>query len=73
MDNVPCDYLAVDWSGIPWVRFEECYRVDGKIYIGQRSEGRVPMTMDNGRCRDDDHKTYPRYRIGEREWICIRK
>lgn len=71
MDQIPCDYLAVDWTGIAWVRYEECYRVNGKIYIGVRPDPRTPIKTEQARCRDADPKSYTRYQIGELEWVCI--
>jgi hypothetical protein len=70
MESVPCEYLTNSDLG-PWVREEQCYRVDGKIYIGARPEARIPTHTEQAKCRDMDRKTHTRYRIGDGEWICI--
>ena len=75
---VTCDYLAVQWDGITWVRHETCQfakkhdGVDG-VYIGARLEFRPIESMDQGRCADADAKSYARYKIGDREWVCVIK
>ena len=68
-----CEYLAVDWTGIPWVRLEECYVIDNAILIGQRPEKRVIIVTETGKCRDGDQNNHMRYRIGKYEWVCILK
>ena len=70
--EIPCDYLATDWTGIPWVRYEQCYIIDGKVNVGFR-EPRLIQATDMGRCRDDDPTPHIRYRLSEYEWICLRK
>lgn len=72
MDSVPCQYLTRSDLGM-WVREEQCYRVDGKIYVGARPEPRTPTQTEQAKCKDMDRKTYPRYRIGDNEWVCILK
>jgi hypothetical protein len=67
-----CDYWSVDWTGIPWVRFEQCYVIDNKVKIGQR-EWRVILSIDNGRCSDDDPSQHLRYKISDKEYVCIVK
>jgi hypothetical protein len=76
---VVCDYLAVQWDNISWVRHEMCqfakneYGIDG-VFIGARVlEFRPIQSMDQGRCSDADKKSYPRYKIGDKEWICVIK
>ena len=70
IDSIPCQYLTNSDLG-PWVREEQCYRVNGQIFIGIRPEPRVPIQIEQDRCKDGDRKTYPRYRIGDKEWVCI--
>jgi len=70
MESVPCEYLTNSDLGM-WVRNEQCYRIAGKIYIGDRPEPRTPIQTEQAKCKDGDRKTYPRYRIGNGEWICI--
>lgn len=65
-----CDYMAVDWSGYNWVRFEHCRLIEGYVRIGARDFRRI-ISTDRGRCRDSDKKAYVRYKIGEVEWVCI--
>lgn len=65
-----CDYLAVDWTGQAWVRYEECYIIGKSIKIGER-DWRVIVSTDKGCCADADHKTYVRHRISNEEWVCI--
>jgi len=75
---VSCDYLAVQWDGIVWVRHEMCQfakrddGVDG-VYIGARNEFRAILSMDQGRCADMDKNSYARYKIGDKEWVCYIK
>jgi len=76
---VLCDYLAVQWDGIVWVRHEHCQfaktddGIDG-VYIGARIfDFRPIQSIDQGRCADADKKTYPRYKIGDKEWVCVIK
>lgn len=70
IDSIPCQYLTNSDLGL-WVRDEQCYRVNGQIFIGIRPEPRFPIQIEQDRCKDGDRKTYPRYRIGDGEWICI--
>jgi hypothetical protein len=74
---VICDYLAVQWDGIIWVRHEMCQfakrdhdSVDG-VYIGARLQFKPIQSMDQGRCADADKKAYARYKIGDQEWVCV--
>jgi hypothetical protein len=75
---VDCDYLAVQWDNRIWVRYEMCQfakrddGVDG-VYIGARLEFRTIESMDQGRCHDMDTKLYARYKIGDKEWVCLRR
>ena len=69
--EAPCDYLAVDWSGIPWVRYEECYVINNHVRIGERLEWRVIVKTDQGRCADRDLTLHTRYQISNYEWVCI--
>ena len=76
---VICDYLAVQWDGIVWVRHEMCQfakrdydGIDG-VYIGARLQFRPIQSMDQGRCSDADKKAYARYKIGDQEWVCVIK
>lgn len=66
-----CDYMAIQWDGINWVRFEHCQQVGNDIYVGARTEPRRILQTDQGRCRDMEPKTHVRYRIGDQEWICV--
>jgi hypothetical protein len=75
---VICDYLAVQWDGIAWVRHEQCQfakRDDGidGVYIGARLEFRPIESLDRGKCSDADKKVYARYKIGDKEWVCVIK
>jgi len=74
---VYCDYMAIQWDGRNWVRSEVCQfakrdsdGVDG-VYIGERIEFRAIEFMDQGKCRDMEKKTHARYKIGDKEWICV--
>jgi hypothetical protein len=74
---VNCDYLAVQWDGIICVRNEMCQfakRYDGVdgVYIGARLEFRPIESMDQGKCRDMDKVVHARYKIGDKEWVCLR-
>jgi len=73
MDSFPCDYLTVTDLGVPWVRAEQCRMFDGVIYIGSRPEPRTSMQTEQAKCRDSEKKTHVRYRIGEKEWVCVLK
>ena len=75
---VICDYLAVQWDGVVWVRHETCQfakRDDGidGVYIGARFEFRPIESMDQGKCSDTDKNSYARYKIGDKEWVCVIK
>jgi hypothetical protein len=41
------------------------------IYIGSRPEPRTAMQTEQAKCRDSEKKTHVRYRIGEKEWVCV--
>jgi hypothetical protein len=77
---VVCDYLAVQWDNTIWVRHEMCQfakrnndGIDG-VFVGARVlEFRPIQSMDQGKCADADKKLYPRYKIGDKEWICVIK
>jgi len=75
---VYCDYLAVQWDNISWVRYEMCQfakraGVDG-VFIGARIlEFRPIESMDQGKCRDMEKTTHARYKIGDKEWVCVLK
>jgi len=73
---VECYYLALQWDSTSWVRHEMCQfarREDGVdgVYIGARIEFRPIESMDQGRCRDMEKTTHARYKIGDREWVCL--
>jgi hypothetical protein len=75
---VSCYYLAEQWDGMLWVRYETCQfakkdnGVDG-VYIGARLEFRPIQSLDQGKCRDLEKQTYARYKIGDKEWVCLVK
>lgn len=76
---VICDYMAIQWDGVNWVRHETCQfakrnsdKVDG-VYIGARLEFRPIESMDQGKCRDMEKTTHARYKIGDKEWVCVIK
>ena len=71
MAGFNCDYMAIDWQGFNWVRYEYCHVVEGGLTIGARREVRRIQKTEQGRCRDSDPKSYVRYVIGDREWICV--
>ena len=73
-----CYYMAVDWTGNSWVRYETCQVVDdsqGKgIYIGIRLDIRRVIKTEQAPCTGEiNPKSYVRYQIGDKEYICIIK
>ena len=71
--ETPCDYLAIDWTGVSWVRYEQCYIIGDKVSIGSRNDLRIIEATDNGRCRDSDPSVHKRFRLSQYEWVCIRQ
>lgn len=74
---VDCYYLAEQWDGRSWVRYDVCQfakrddGVDG-VYIGARLEFRPIESMSQGKCLDMETKTHARYKIGDKEWVCVK-
>ena len=76
---VTCDYMAIQWDGVNWVRHEMCQfakrdsdGIDG-VYIGDRLEFIPIKSLDQGKCRDMEKTTHARYKIGDKEWVCVIK